>query len=163
MMPKTIFLTILIILLILSYSASISAEAAPKNFNLIKLFNSGADYLIDYKLENMTLAEQVGQLFLVGFHSQTIDSQIKDLLENYHIGGVIYFTRNIENLEQTQKLSKNLQELALNNGARIPLFIAVDQEGGKVRRIKDLSYFPANQTLGAVSYTHLTLPTNREV
>ena len=113
-MPKTIFLTILIILLILSYSASISAEGAPKNFNLIKLFNSGADYLIDYKLENMTLAEQVGQLFLVGFHSQTIDSQIKDLLENYHIGGVIYFTRNIENLEQTQKLSKNLQELALN-------------------------------------------------
>ncbi|PUU89567.1 MAG: beta-N-acetylhexosaminidase, partial [Halanaerobium sp.] len=118
-----------------------------------------ADYLIDYKLENMTLAEQVGQLFLVGFHSQTIDSQIKDLLENYYVGGVIYFTRNIENLEQTQKLSKNLQELALNNGARIPLFIAVDQEGGKVRRIKDLSYFPANQTLGAAGNQERTRKT----
>jgi beta-N-acetylhexosaminidase len=163
MMPKTIFLTILVILMVLSCSAFIGAESPPKTFpktfNLIKLFNSGADYLIDYKLENMTLAEQVGQLFLVGFHSQTIDSQIKDLLENYYVGGVIYFTRNIENLEQTQKLSKNLQELALNNGAGIPLFIAVDQEGGKVRRIKDLSYFPANQILGAAGNQERTRKT----
>lgn len=148
-MKKTTSLTIIILLLIFSYSISIRAEANPETFNLIKLFNSGADYLIDYKIKNMSLEEKVGQLFLVGFNSKNADLKIQDLIENNYAGGVIYFTRNIADLKQIKKLSKTLQSLALDSGAGIPLFIAVDQEGGKVRRIEELSYFPANQVLGA--------------
>lgn len=147
-MKKHLFLICLFILLIV-VSTGAAAKAEAENFSLISLLNSGLDYLIEYKLENMSLEERVGQLFLVGFHSPNVDSQIKDLIENYHVGGVIYFTRNIKNLEQTKNLSDNLQELALNRGAQIPLFISVDQEGGEIRRIKDLSYFPANKVLGA--------------
>jgi beta-N-acetylhexosaminidase len=154
-MKKYIFLLILLTI----FNIGAAAEAQGQAFNFIKFFNSGTDYLIDYKVENMSLSEKVGQLFMVGFNSQTIDSENKDLIENYHVGGVIYFTRNIENLEQTQKLSKSLQNLALNSGAKIPIFIAVDQEGGKVRRIKDLSYFPANQVLGAAGNLERTRKT----
>src|SRR6056297_1741296 len=149
-MKKQIFIVLISLLLVISYPiTTTAANNHQSNFNLYKLLESGGDYLIDYKLKNMSLAEKVGQLFQVGFHSKTIDKEIEDLIKNYHIGGVIYFSRNIENLEQTSILSKNLQELALNNGAGIPLFISVDQEGGKVRRIKDLTYFPANIEIGA--------------
>ena len=149
-MKKQIFIVLISLLLVISYPiTTTAANNHQSNFNLYKLLESGGDYLIDYKLKNMSLAEKVGQLFQVGFHSKTIDKEIEDLIKNYHIGGVIYFSRNIENLKQTSSLSKNLQELALNSGAGIPLFISVDQEGGKVRRIKDLTYFPANIEIGA--------------
>lgn len=147
-MKKT-FIILICLLLIIFYPITAAANNHYSNFNLYNFLKSGGNYLIDYKLENMSLAEKVGQLFQVGFQSQTIDKEIKDLVENYHVGGVIYFSRNIKNLEQTASLSKNLQKLALNSGAGIPLFISVDQEGGRVRRIKDLRYFPANRELGA--------------
>jgi beta-N-acetylhexosaminidase len=159
-MKKYIFLISLSLLLIISYPITVNITSAAdnhqSNFNLYKLLETGGDYLIDYKLKNMTLEEKVGQLFQVGFHSKTTDAEIKDLIENYHIGGVIYFSRNIENLEQTATLSKNLQELALNSSAGIPLFISIDQEGGKVRRIKDLTYFPANIEIGATGDKELS-------
>jgi len=156
-MKKQIFIVLISLLLVISYPiTTTAANNHQSNFNLYKLLESGGDYLIDYKLKNMSLAEKVGQLFQVGFHSKTIDKEIEDLIKNYHIGGVIYFSRNIENLEQTSILSKNLQELALNNGAGIPLFISVDQEGGKVRRIKDLTYFPANIEIGATGDKELS-------
>ena len=156
-MKKQIFIVLISLLLVISYPiTTTAANNHQSNFNLYKLLESGGDYLIDYKLKNMSLAEKVGQLFQVGFHSKTIDKEIGNLIKNYHIGGVIYFSRNIENLEQTSILSKNLQELALNNGAGIPLFISVDQEGGKVRRIKDLTYFPANIEIGATGDKELS-------
>ncbi len=155
-MKKQIFIVLIFLVLIIAYPITTAATNHQSNFSLYKLFESGGDYLIDYKLKNMSLAEKVGQLFQVGFHSKTIDKEIEDLIENYHIGGVIYFSRNIENLEQTASLSKNLQELALKNGAAIPLFISVDQEGGKVRRIKDLTYFPANIEIGATGDKELS-------
>lgn len=155
-MKKQTFLILLSLLLIISYPITAADNNYHKGFNLVNFFKSGANYLIDYKLKNMSLEEKVGQLFQVGFQSKSIDREIKDLIENYHIGGVIYFTRNIENLEQTASLSKNLQELALDSGAGIPLFISVDQEGGKVRRIKDLTYFPANIEIGATGDKELS-------
>lgn len=145
---------ILIIFLIFSLLIISSPLTAAENnyhssFNFYKFLKLGGDYLINYKIENMSLEEKVGQLFQVGFHSKKVDEKIKDLIKNYHVGGVIYFSRNVENLEQVELLSKNLQNLALNSAAGIPLFISVDQEGGSIRRIKDLTYYPANAVFGA--------------
>lgn len=155
-MKKYSLIILLSLLLIISYPINAEDNNYHKGFNLVNFFKSGANYLIDYKLKNMSLEEKVGQLFQVGFQSKSINREIKDLIENHHIGGVIYFTRNIENLEQTASLSKNLQQLALNSGSGIPLFISVDQEGGKVRRIKDLTYFPANIEIGATGDKELS-------
>lgn len=143
-------ISVILLLVILLSPLAIKAESYNKAFNLEKLLKYKEDYLIDYKIKRMSLAAKVGQLFQVGFHSKTPAREIKDLIKNYQIGGVIYFKRNIENLEQTAALSKKLQKIALNNNSKLPLFIAVDQEGGPVRRIKDLTYFPANMALGAV-------------
>lgn len=75
-------------------------------------------------LENMSVAERVGQLFLVTFEGDqaTIDSDIAVLITNYHIGGVVLSAANdnitgygdVENIPgQTGELIQNLQSLAL--------------------------------------------------
>ena len=112
--------------------------------------------MIDEIIENMSVEEKVGQLFQVGFSGTTPDKKIKDIIKNYHIGGIIYFSRNIENPEQTARLSNQLQDLSLNSGKGIPLLISADQEGGTVTRLTGATHFPGNMVLGATQSSKLT-------
>ena len=145
------YLILILLFFILLYSFSTAAASRQQEFNFYNLLNSGGEYLMEYKLKNMSLKEKVGQLFQVGFHSKSAAGEIKNLIENYYIGGVIYFSRNIKNLEQTASLSNSLQDLALNNGVGLPLFISTDQEGGVVTRLKGATHFPGNMALGAAA------------
>ncbi|WP_166668501.1 beta-N-acetylhexosaminidase [Halanaerobium saccharolyticum] len=111
---------------------------------------------MEYKLENMSLEEKVGQLFQIGFSTSAVSDQVRDMIENYHVGGVIYFSRNIENPAQTAELSNKLQQLAVNSGSEIPLFISADQEGGTVTRLNGATHFPGNMALGAANDQNLT-------
>ncbi|MEC0371948.1 glycoside hydrolase family 3 protein [Paenibacillus chibensis] len=101
-------------------------------------------------ISNLTLVQKIGQMFICGFHSLVPDDQIRTLIQQYHLGGVIYFRRNIDELELVAGLSKSLQDLAAANGS-LPLWIAIDQEGGMVARIdhKKMSRIPGNMALGA--------------
>ncbi|WP_036646942.1 glycoside hydrolase family 3 protein [Paenibacillus pini] len=103
-------------------------------------------------MSNLTLEEKIGQMFICGFHALEPDDHIKQLIEKYHIGGVIYFRRNIDELEQVAKMSSSLQEVAKESG-NLPLWIAIDQEGGMVTRIdhKKMSRIPGNMALGATN------------
>ncbi|WP_181413350.1 beta-N-acetylhexosaminidase [Halanaerobium congolense] len=111
---------------------------------------------MEYKLKNMSVEEKVGQLFQVGFLTPTVNGQVRDMIENYHVGGVIYFSRNIESPEQTAELSNQLQQIALSSGSKIPLFISADQEGGTVTRLAGATHFPGNMALGAANDQDLT-------
>lgn len=109
------------------------------------------------QLSKLTLEEKIGQLFICGFHSLTPDEQIKTLIEEYHLGGVVYFRRNVDSASQLADLSHNLQ--VLNKPlSEIPLFIAIDQEGGMVSRIdhEGVSRIPGNMSLGAADDLELT-------
>lgn len=100
-----------------------------------------------------TLELKVGQLLMIGFRGfELADTShiIRDISE-YNLGGVILFdydvptSRNIRNIEsknQVRLLNESLQEVAAS-----PLFIAVDQEGGRVARLKPSRGFP--ETLSA--------------
>lgn len=85
-------------------------------------------------LNDLTLGQKVGQLLMCGFHSQHADEQVTRLIRDYHVGGVIYFRRNVESVDQLTRLSAELQDMAAEAGA-LPLMISVDQEGGMVARI----------------------------
>ncbi|MGF9699010.1 beta-N-acetylhexosaminidase [Paenibacillus sp. MABNR03] len=102
------------------------------------------------KSVQLTLEQKVGQLFMCGFHGQEADAQITRLIQDYHVGGVIYFRRNVQSVEQLTRLSAELQRMAAKNG-ELPLVISVDQEGGMVARIdKDgVTRVPGNMALGA--------------
>nr|WP_193394484.1 beta-N-acetylhexosaminidase [Paenibacillus sp. A3] len=88
------------------------------------------------ELAGMTLEEKVGQLIQAGFHSQEPDEHILDLIERRRIGGVILFTRNVQDPAQVAALTGKLQEAAQRAGTA-PLWISIDQEGGMVARITE--------------------------
>jgi len=98
----------------------------------------------------MTLKEKIGQMMVVGFSSKQPDDHIKKMIEEYHIGGVIYYDRNMETPEQVALLSNSLQGLAQASSEwQIPLMLSVDQEGGRIVRMKGhVTPIPSQQELG---------------
>lgn len=98
------------------------------------------------------LIRRIGQLFMVGFHGTTPNKQIRTLIEDYHVGGIILFSRNIESPKQVRNLTSKLQDIAAASGHNHPLFISTDQEGGLVNRItKQVPVSPGNMALGAIN------------
>ncbi len=92
---------------------------------------------IQEKIDTMNLEEKVGQLFMVDFRNNddgsgmtVLSQKAVEEIENYHVGGVILFAENLDTLEQTQKLTQDMQD-----AAEIPLFIGIDEEGGRVSRL----------------------------
>lgn len=83
-------------------------------------------------LNNLSLKEKIGQKFMFGVNSHNMDSIIK-LIEEYHIGGVILYKKNYSNYDEMLSVIKRLKEA--NKVNKIPLFIAIDQEGGRVNRM----------------------------
>ncbi|HYT37084.1 MAG TPA: glycoside hydrolase family 3 N-terminal domain-containing protein, partial [Ktedonobacteraceae bacterium] len=101
-------------------------------------------------MQGMTLEEQIGQLLMVGFWGSTPSLEIIDLMQRYHVGNVILFSRNIHDTQQVLELTQKLQAIAKEAGQRYPLLIAIDQENGIVQRLGDLvTLFPGNMALGA--------------
>lgn len=89
-----------------------------------------------------TLRADIGQMLLVGFRGTTVDasSTIARDIRDYHIGGVILFEydaptgkhhRNVASPKQLRRLTSQLQKWS-----KEPLWISVDQEGGRVARLK---------------------------
>ncbi|MFL5627447.1 MAG: beta-N-acetylhexosaminidase [Ktedonobacteraceae bacterium] len=106
---------------------------------------------------DMTLEEQIGQLLMVGFWETVPSQEIIDLIQHYHVGSIILFSRNIQNLLQVFELTQSLQAIARAAGHRRPLLIAIDQENGNVRRLgQDATIFPGNMTLGAIGSEQVT-------
>jgi beta-N-acetylhexosaminidase len=99
----------------------------------------------------MTLDEQIGQLFVVGFPGQTPAPELLDLIQREWVGGVILFSRNIHDQAQTATLTHTLQSAARAAGHPAPLLMMTDQENGLVRRLgRDSTPFPGAMALGAV-------------
>lgn len=111
---------------------------------------------LEQLVAKMSLEEKVGQMIMTGLEGQTLSAEAKSLIRDYHIGGVVYFGHNIQNAQQTLRLSQDLQREAAAAGLGIPLLIAVDHEGGSVFRFKDsLTHFPNAMTLGAARMPEL--------
>ncbi len=96
-----------------------------------------------YAEGNLSLEKRIGQMLMVGFHGTAAprNSQICKDIRQYNVGAVILFDynpvnkskpKNIFKKEQVLKLTKQLQKCSSNK----KLLIAVDQEGGKVQRLK---------------------------
>jgi beta-N-acetylhexosaminidase len=86
-----------------------------------------------------------GQLAIAGFAGQSIPHDLKLLAREFDLGGVIFFARNIDSPDQVAELSREAQELA----RELPLWVSVDQEGGRVARLKTpFTTWPPMATLG---------------
>lgn len=114
------------------------------------------------KREQMTLEQKIGQMVMCGFPTPEIDENAKALIEKHHVGGIIYFRRNVLNKEQVGQLSLDLQELNSKH-SDVPLFISIDQEGGMVARIDwdDITLIPSNMAVGAARDKELAYKSGR--
>lgn len=88
---------------------------------------------IEEKLMSLSLEEKIGQLIIAGFDGTQLNEEVKSLIEEYKIGGIILFSRNIIDEYQTLKLLNEIKNLNFKNS--IPLFLSIDEEGGKVSRL----------------------------
>jgi beta-N-acetylhexosaminidase len=90
-----------------------------------------------------------GQLLMVGIPGLRLDAVARELVRDLKVGGIILFGRNIEAPEQVWELTRDLQGQALAAGGR-PLLISVDQEGGRVQRLKaPFTLIPTARELGS--------------
>lgn len=86
---------------------------------------------VEETLKNMTLEEKIAQMLII-FHKGTeMDEELKRELETYKPGGFILFADNISTFDSTKKLIDDIK-----NTAHVPMFIAMDEEGGRVQRLK---------------------------
>lgn len=89
--------------------------------------------------------KHAGQLAIAGFAGHTIPPELKSMAKEFDLGGVIFFARNVESPEQVADLSRQAQALA----QELPLWVSVDQEGGRVARLKaPFTIWPPMITLG---------------
>jgi beta-N-acetylhexosaminidase len=87
----------------------------------------------------------VGQIAIAGFAGHSIPSDLRLLAREFDLGGIILFARNVEAPEQVAEISREAQSLA----REFPLWVSVDQEGGRVARLKSpFTAWPPMATLG---------------
>src|SRR5438477_4188763 len=91
------------------------------------------------------LRRQIGQLLFAGFNGHQISPELRSLAKEFGLGGVILFARNIAEPEQVAELAFDAARLV----PELPVWVSIDQEGGRVARLKKpFTEWPPMATLG---------------
>jgi beta-N-acetylhexosaminidase len=98
--------------------------------------------------------DKIGQLLIIGIRGKTLTQDEAEFIVKNNIGGVVLFARNIESPEQVHQLCTQLQAVRHKTRDKLPLFIGVDQEGGRVARLKSgFTQWPAMAHVGKLEST----------
>ncbi len=119
---------------------------------------------IETMVEEMSTRQKISQMLMPDFRKwqqegegaatdlTVVNEEITEAIDSYDFGGVILFAENVKATEQTLNLTQDMQAAAVTNQAnngKIPLLIAIDQEGGIVYRLGSGTALPGNMALGA--------------
>ena len=100
-----------------------------------------------HDLSTFAIEQLAGQRLMVGFDGTTLNADLKQSIDTLKVGGLILFAPNVETPGQIQSLCQDAQAYAADCG-QPPLFIAIDQEGGQVARLKaPFTEFPGTPPL----------------
>ena len=98
-------------------------------------------------LAQLSTDEKIGQLVLVGMEGTKPDDVTRMLIEEYHVGGFIFYKDNIQDAKQVLDLINGLK--TANQNEPVPLFLSVDEEGGRVSRMPgELAKLPTARKIG---------------
>ena len=113
-------------------------------------------------LQEMTLAQKVGQLFMVGLYGTEMTEDARDFITRYQPGLVVLFKYNVGTVASITQLVNDWQRTILTVG-EIPLMVAVDQEGGRINTLEEppFTQFPAPMLLTATRNHNLTFEVGR--
>src|SRR5436190_4458565 len=102
---------------------------------------------------HLTLEHKIGQLFVLGFQGHEPDNETRALLEMVQPGGFLLHQRNIESFDQIYDLTSRLRELS-----SLPAWLAIDHEGGRVDRLKQIfALMPSMAELAGAGMAQLRL------
>lgn len=81
-----------------------------------------------------SIYEKMGQMIMIGLDVYKINDEIRKLIKDYKIGGVVLYKSNYKDIKSMVNFINELKKI---NGDNVPLFIAIDQENGRVNRLPD--------------------------
>jgi beta-N-acetylhexosaminidase len=94
---------------------------------------------------------RVGERFMVGFDGHAASPDVKRMIRDFGVGHVVLFERNVDAPEQVAELVRELQVVARDAGHTLPLLVAVDQEGGRVARLREpWTVWPPMRAVGRI-------------
>ncbi len=100
------------------------------------------------------MTEKIGQLLIIGLRDTSLSQFEAEFIIKNNIGGVILFGRNIESPAQLHELVKSIQALRHKTRDKLPLFIAIDMEGGRVARLSEpFTIWPPLDRIGKIDST----------
>ena len=125
-----------------------TSKAEPVTYESVAQSELSPEEKVDKLVANMSDADKVGQLLMIGIHGKTLNDDARFMLNEYRVGGIILFDRNMESKDQVKSLVTDINKTGKSAGLT-PLFIGIDQEGGAVARMEDqLIKVPPAEELG---------------
>ena len=113
-----------------------TSKAEPVTYESVAQSELSPEQKVDKLVANMSDADKVGQLLMIGIHGTTLNDDAKFMLNEYRVGGIILFDRNMESKDQVKTLIADINKAGKSAGLT-PLFLGIDQEGGAVARMDD--------------------------
>jgi len=113
-----------------------TSKAEPVTYESVAQSELSPEQKVDKLVANMSDADKVGQLLMIGIHGTTLNDDAKFMLNEYRVGGIILFDRNMESKYQVKTLIADINKAGKSAGLT-PLFLGIDQEGGAVARMDD--------------------------
>ena len=100
-----------------------------------------------YNIKELSLEEKIGQMIIIGLNTETSIKNLEEIIEKYKVGGVLLYKRNYhQNYEEMIELVNKIK--AFNQKNKVPIFISIDQEGGRVNRTpKEFKNLPSANKL----------------
>ena len=154
-MRKKIIITVIVIAIIILgvllngkniFSNTEDSKSTQENVPITQQ-NLTIDEKVDKIVASMSKTEKIGQMVMIGIQGTKVDDDSLYMLNQYHMGGVILFDRNMESSEQVKQLTSDLQA---QSNEKVPLFIGIDEEGGDVVRMAEkLTPPPSQKEIGA--------------
>lgn len=158
-MRKKIIITVIVIIIIIlgilfndkNIFSNVEESKSAQEEIPIAQQNLTIDEKVDKIVESMSQTEKLGQMVMIGIQGTKVDDDSLYMLNQYHMGGVILFDRNMESPEQVKQLTSDLQA---QSNEKVPLFIGIDEEGGDVVRMAEkLTPPPSQKEIGAIGDT----------
>ena len=111
----------------------------------------------------MTLAQRVGQLFMVGLPKDKLDAPTRAGIVAHHFGSVVFTTQTSVGVTAIRTLTDSVQDLATRSTTdRVRFFVAANQEGGKIQGLAGPGFDTIPSALAQGSLSTATLRTRAQ-
>lgn len=112
------------------------------------------DDIVEAQLSQMSLEQKVGQMFMASFYGAPMNQPARQLIADLQPGAVVLLPSNLGTPEQITALTNSIQSELMGQGAP-PALIAVDQEGGRIARLKEgFTEFPVPMLWTAANHDY---------